>query len=390
MQIAIEETANENNDGKISKIDFEKCIFNPDDDIEASLMQSIFVKLNKADLLGNTRTMDHNSWINFINEGYNSKNFSEFLKEKKIEILKFFLEDDIPLAFLGHIWMLISKGFLHLKAKKDSNEFDVISLDLENPHIRESKKSKIKQKNEFVIDEIDYEELLSQVKPETLDQIEKDIARTNWPYDAYLRNSKINKEKIVDLNKEELQKLKEIDLILRKQCKNILSAFSVAVKETGYIQGMHSICAAVVYNCFVSKWALGKTNYKDQIELEMRFDEEDIFYIFYGIMKYLKLTEAYMYGFKLMMQKIEEFGQILKTRNPEVHRTLTKNGVRILVILDAFDALFRFFLLDSLPSHDSSPNLQKNNFTIFVDRLRFNRTHPPWPFFFLQKGNFTI
>lgn len=367
IQIAIEETAKEKNNGKITKSEIEKFQFNAEDEIEASLMKSQFLKLNQVDLILDEDNMDFEAWIEFLNQGYNSPDFEKFIEEKKLKILKSVLRDTIPLELLTHVWMLLSHGCTHLERKVNSQEFDIISLDLENPHLRTPLKN-LKKSTENKIENLDYYKLLNEVKETSVDQIEKDIARTNWPYDCYLgKHEEGNKN--VEISKSVQNKIKEIDFLLRGQCKRILSAFSVVSKETGYIQGMHAICASVVYNCFVSKWAFEKNKeVREKISMELEFIEEEMFYIFYGLMSYLKLTDAYKSGFKLMVEKIDKFGLVLKKELPKVHKKLTENDVKIKFLknfLDAINGLFCLVLLDFVPPHDPSANLKEDNLTIY-------------------------
>ena len=61
---------------------------------------------------------------------------------------------------------------------------------------------------------------------------------------------------------------------------SILTAYSATDKQVGYVQGFNSIVAAIVY-IFDSSSKLPKP---EGLPVDLKLDEEDMFYTFYGLM----------------------------------------------------------------------------------------------------------
>ena len=61
--------------------------------------------------------------------------------------------------------------------------------------------------------------------------------------------------------------------------------------------------------------------------MELKFDTEEAFYIFHGIMENIGLREMFQSGLADLMDRINAFSETLKVQEPQIFRKLTKDGV---------------------------------------------------------------
>lgn len=237
--------------------------------------------------------MKQKDWIIFLNNCYMKQKLVSLNDKKATYLLQSLITEGIPIELRAFAYVIFSGAFLFFRPEN----------------------------------KLEYFALIEKANQEVRDQVAKDIIRVHLPYDfTVLANRDIYR-------KEDVQKTEEIDKKIKEQATNILLAYSVYDPEVAYIQGMASIAVSLVYNFIISKWVFERTKLKNEISFELNFSEEEIFYVFLGIIKNLDVRKYFIDKFQSMNEKIDSFANILKLRHPKILNKLTDNGVRFLSCL---------------------------------------------------------
>lgn len=159
----------------------------------------------------------------------------------------------------------------------------------------------------------------SNLHPDMVDQIEKDIKRTFFP--AY------HKSKEGELPDKEIFELLKENEEMREQTKRILVAYAAYDKKTGYIQGFNSIVAAILYSFHQAKEELQKLGIQSPLSLKLKFDEEEVFYTFFGLMTLLGWREKFMSGMDDIAAMCDDFSQRLLKEDQTLYKRFFSNHV---------------------------------------------------------------
>lgn len=184
-----------------------------------------------------------------------------------------------------------------------------------------------------------------------LDQITKDIKRTFFP--AY------HKSKLAD-NEDEVKTLEKENEDMREMTKRILIAYAAHDKTIGYIQGFNSIVAALIYCFHMAKQETETLEVKPLLKLDLKFDEEEVFYTFLGMMTLLSWRETFLSGMDEIASMCDEFANLMKKEDPKLYNKFFSNHVKS-ASLDPSDRLLRSFFLDDLHAHHASRTCWQNN-----------------------------
>lgn len=98
------------------------------------------------------------------------------------------------------------------------------------------------------------------------------------------------------------KKAMELEARFREDIKEVLTVYAMVDPEIGYVQGMTSITAAIVYNLFIAEWAYKRTKIyrKYKLKFRLKFNRKELFYIIYGIMRYMRLREINRKGLEIL------------------------------------------------------------------------------------------
>ena len=244
------------------------------------------------------KPMTKKDWIIFLNNCFLKQTMVRVKDKNTTYLLRSFILDGIPIELRSFAYVILSGAFLHLEQTKGSKLSDQYA-------------------------KIDYFAEIEKASDLTVDQIQKDLDRVHLPYEfTILKHPDKYKEKHVLASQR-------IDIGIKTQAMNILKAYSVVDEEVGYVQGMASIAVCLVFNFFVSKWVFERSKLPKKIKLRLNFDEEEVFWVFYGIIHHMRSREYFKVGFKPMVKRVGKFEQILKDRIPKVLEKLTENDVKI-------------------------------------------------------------
>lgn len=133
----------------------------------------------------------------------------------------------------------------------------------------------------------------------------------------------------------EIDKMEEIEVleaeveVLSKMTMDVLMCYSEIDSEVGYVQGMNSIAAALVYNFWLVRKEQEKFDDLDNFEnfdseesdlklsrpqrikrdlelirrlsnFNLKYNTEEVFYVFCGLLKFSKLRECFGVGLELL------------------------------------------------------------------------------------------
>lgn len=200
-------------------------------------------------------------------------------------------------------------GYLHLKGQRYETHIDFRKI-VEDADKEED--PSIKEENILI-----------------MKQIDKDLVRTYFPQaekiERFAKLWGVTKEQLMMdvedssiypkiLNNKEIKKYRDEIIQLKRMTKKVLFVFAKVDSEVGYVQGMNSIAAALIYNLLIAKKELEKNkqgvskekmfgvakedrkliNFETLLPFQINYDEEDCFFIFYGLMKYTNLRKFFM------------------------------------------------------------------------------------------------
>jgi len=280
---------------------------------------------DSAEMMEQDDLMTKQEWVDQINTWYSDGKLLSYNQKKSRNLLESVVNDYAPLEIRGHIWMVLSGGFLHLHGMPQEGDFDFAEI-------------------------INHEE--GGDFESTIEQIQKDVDRTYFPKEEHMQRYEPHIYKRSEI----------VENTFRENIREVLKAYSLIDSEIGYVQGMSSIVAAIEYNLFVAKWAFEKVSFGKRYKLKMNleFSRRDTFCIFYGIMTYLRLREFNRKGMDILTTSIEGFGKKLKLFDREVYDELTDNNVTQCSFIGSSDRIFCCVLSYNLSPCHSSSSICKN------------------------------
>ena len=189
-----------------------------------------------------------------------------------------------------------------------------------------------------------------------MDQIDKDLDRTYFPQmtkiERFAKLIGCKRSDLIDADKstidaklfdnKDIKKYREELILLKRNTKKVLFAYAKLDPEIGYVQGMNSIAGAIIYNIHIAKKELDKNKQgiakekKDGLEKENRklidfekmlpfkinYDEEDAFFIFYGLMKYTNMRKYFQRGMSYLQTRIDEVEHYFSHVLPDLHQKM--------------------------------------------------------------------
>jgi hypothetical protein len=159
-------------------------------------------------------------------------------------------------------------------------------------------------------------------------------------------------DNIDDLSPNQLTHLRKIHQMISKTVIRILEAYAIFDQEIGYVQGMHSIAVAIVYNFFMSMlehyklWKKVTTQNEfleaelihqseylqkkvsilqelEEIKFKMQYSEAEMFETLVGMMQNLNLHLCFGNDFSFLKCRIDTFGLLIQEKLYPVYLKLT-------------------------------------------------------------------
>ena len=158
------------------------------------------------------------------------------------------------------------------------------------------------------------------IDPDMVDQIDKDVRRTFFP--AYHKSKESTDEK-------EIEALIQENEEMRQKTKRILIAYAAVDKTIAYIQGFNSIVGALVYCFHMAEVQSKKIEPCLNLKIKLSFDEEEVFYTFYGLMFFLGWRTKFLSGMDEIASMCENFGILMKKEDPKLYKKFFSNNVNI-------------------------------------------------------------
>lgn len=285
-------------------------------------------------MAGDVASLKLEDWIKLLNNYYLEKEFITRNKKNQKTLLKTVIKDSIPSIIRPHAYLIFSGGFIFLKKQLMGEDFPYnFSNFLEMYHSQkkagdlfmETEKEKtgqypIKNKPKILT---------------TLDQIDKDLKRTYFPQDIIIREHKENGDEMDYF--EEIEELEAEIEQMKQKVREVLICFALARSKIGYVQGMNSIVAAIVYNFFVAQKIFKEESRKEEtkkineeMKFRLKFNSEEIFYILCGLMEFFKLDKLFGEGLGVLQDRIIAFENFFETRMPDLHDKMCGSGVRFI------------------------------------------------------------
>ena len=323
--------------------------------------------------------MSQREIIAALNSFYNEGKTVTLEQRKELRFLKTVIKKGIPVSLRAHAYMIFSGAFHHLEGQRYVGRVSYAGI-----------LAKIKEE----ADPAKQEE-----NDDLIDLITRDTYRTYFPQDFGIEEFsaahglelttenraegriKPEAEKLIT---DEIRALMEESGELRRKTTKILIAYAKTDGLVGYVQGMSSIAASVVYNVWLSgkerkRWRSGadggarrgrkgqkraksgkkqkKSNSKkidsdeknqdrkglkgdkkpDEdagdagwddfdpfglLDFELDFGEEDAFLIFYAIMQYSNQRKLYRDNLEVVQKDIEKFGLYFSHMEPELYKKM--------------------------------------------------------------------
>lgn len=292
--------------------------------------------IDATDLMaGDVAILEIKDWISLLNKHYKGKDFIKKEDKNQQSLLKTVIKDSIPAILRPHAYLVYSGGFIYLKKclVGEDCEFDYKQLyekyqaqkkagDLYMQEEKE-KTGKFPIKNKPII-------------LKTLTQIEKDLKRTYFPQDVIIRKYKQDGLEMDFF--EEIEELEEEIEQLKRKTREVLICYALANHKVGYVQGMSSIAAAIVYNFFVAGKIFKNEakEHKEDIDMiinelrfRLKFNAEEIFYVFAGLMEFFQLKKLFGEGLGLLQDRITSFENFLSEKMPELFDKMCGSGVSL-------------------------------------------------------------
>lgn len=256
---------------------------------------------------------------------------------RKPELLKTVISKGVPKMLRAHAYHVFFGGFHHLKGQRYQNQINFLEI----------------------IEDADSEQddAIMEENLEIMKQIDKDLERTYFPQMLKIerfaklwgcdRKDLLFPEKSPNLdpkilNNKEIKKHREELKLMKRNTKKVLFAYAKLDQDVGYVQGMNSIAAAIVYNLHIAKKELEKNkaalarekifgspkegrkliDYEEILPFRINYDEEDAFYIFYALMKYTNMRKFFMKGMKFLQSKIDDVEHYFSHVLPDLYHKM--------------------------------------------------------------------
>lgn len=290
--------------------------------------------IDATDLMaGDVPVLELSDWIFLLNKHYKGKEFIKKEQKNQRSLLKTVIKDSIPPILRPHVYLIYSGGFIYLQKCLTGEE-----CEFNFKPLLEKYEAQEKAGNLFMQEEKEKTgKYPTKNKPnilKVLSQIDKDLARTYFPQDVIIRNYKENGLEMDHF--EEIEELEEEMEKLKKTTREVLVCYALANEEVSYVQGMSSIAAAIVYNFFASE-TIFKNTPKESIEdintiisdlrFQLKFNSEEIFYVFSGLMEFFKLKKLFGEGLGLLQDRITSFEDFLSEKMPDLFDKMCGSGV---------------------------------------------------------------
>ena len=304
-------------------------------------------------------------------------------KKTEKSLLKTVIKKGVPKALRAHAYLVFFGGFHHLPGQRYEGQINF----------------------EQICEDAEYDEREEETEENLLimDQIDKDMVRTHFPQEKKIRkfeklwgvNLRNKKDPAwVDFRSEEvnvpveIKKAVEEMRYLDKATKKVLFVYSKVDKEVGYVQGMNSIAAAIAYNVWVSQKEFEKFKRFSSVDsifgedhsqnhtqkglkfepfehlaFELNYSEKEMFFIFYGVMKYCNQRRFFLPKMSDLQTRIEDFEIYLSHELPLVHERMCGSAQvrKTLITLDPIDCLCSFILFDYLFAFMPTKILRKSD-----------------------------
>lgn len=162
-----------------------------------------------------------------------------------------------------------------------------------------------------------------------LDQIAKDVKRTYFP--SYHSQKLIEEQEFIsEGDKLEIARLEAENDLMRKQIERILIAYNSRDMKVGYVQGFNSIVGALLYIFHQAKEEISKTDKKPAIDCDLKFDEEEVFYTFFGLMTILRWRERFFDGMTEVNRMCDDFSKRMEKEDPMLYEKFFENHVGLI------------------------------------------------------------
>lgn len=238
-------------------------------------------------------------WINLIDSFFVKGNsITPYFNKSKILFRSIISNDGIPPQFRAHIYIALSGSLdkIKLAAEKGEDSFKDIVI---------------------------YEELLT---PATLKLIKNDIDRTHFPQNRFLRN--LIPGSVKGSTSGEVEFIVETSMAaikLKQQLYRVLVICCSQNANLGYVQGMNSIAAALIYNF----WSSEQQQYKAEGLLpKINFSDFEIVTV---LTKFFEMNptlniQANQQETELV-RRIDRLSIQIKLKMPDLFEHLTRNDV---------------------------------------------------------------
>jgi hypothetical protein len=166
----------------------------------------------------------------------------------------------------------------------------------------------------------------SNLDEDSLDQIVKDINRTFFP--AYHRQKDLEEQGVRSEDEElEMGRCATENEIMRQQIQSVLIAYNSQDPKIGYVQGFNSIVGAILYIFHQAKEEIQKKGETPAIDYKLKFDDEEVFYTFYGLMTLLGWRERFFDGMSDIGRMCDDFSVRMQREDPTLYKKFFENQV---------------------------------------------------------------